>query len=259
MAHTAEVVFALERFEWAADDRLEVVGRWEGLDDRRKGRATLSVVEAGGRRRRLHALPGGPEPGEQPWRAEFAWDGNGAGLAGAELELGRLVVELPPPRRRRRRSTESQHTPPPLEDRRMEELELRLGEAQAELVELRDRLDDEADARRALEHELADSQQRLAAHDENAATLDAERAEVGRSVDAERADLERLREEVRRLRDELEARPAPALAPTPRRHAVEAQRAHPGTAAELWGARIAAAVLAGLLLLALALIVATFA
>src|SRR5215218_226275 len=104
MAQTSEVVFALERFEWADEDRLDVVGRWEGLSGRKLGRPLLTVVEPGGRRRRLHAMPGGQLAADRAWRASFTCEGGIVPVESAELELGRrLVVELPPPRRRRRR------------------------------------------------------------------------------------------------------------------------------------------------------------
>ena len=52
------VSFELERFEWAGDVRLDVVGRWQGLRGRRLSQPVLTVV-AGGESRRLVALPGG--------------------------------------------------------------------------------------------------------------------------------------------------------------------------------------------------------
>src|SRR5215218_1638111 len=106
MADTRELTFELERFEWAADDRLEVSGRWHGLTGRRLARPVLTV-EVDGRRRRLTALPGGQLPGTggEPWRATFAWPHGPADVESAELEIGRrLVVDLPAPRRRTRRT-----------------------------------------------------------------------------------------------------------------------------------------------------------
>src|ERR1700754_1924691 len=98
MPAVGEVSFELERFEWTSDNRLEVVGRWNGVRGRRISRPALTV-EAGGRRQRLS----GSQESDEPWTASFAWSGED--IAGAELEIGRsLVVELPPPRRRRRRS-----------------------------------------------------------------------------------------------------------------------------------------------------------
>src|SRR5919199_4230033 len=111
MAQVGELVFALERFEATDDDRLEVVGRWQGLEGRRLGRPVLTLTLTSGRRQRLSALPGGQPSaagGHAAWRASFTWDGDPATVEGAELELGRrLVVELPRPRRRRRRRSET--------------------------------------------------------------------------------------------------------------------------------------------------------
>jgi hypothetical protein len=105
MPPVGEVSFELERFEWTADDQLEVVGRWNGVRGRRIGRPALTV-DAGGRRQRVTGTQiSGPD---EPWRASFDWDGDRGEIAGAELEIGRsLVVELPPPRRRRRRGAAS--------------------------------------------------------------------------------------------------------------------------------------------------------
>jgi hypothetical protein len=71
------VTFEVERFEWVADDRLEVVGRWFGLRGHRFLRPTLDV-QAGGARHRMLALlehkPWAAEEGEE-WVAAFAWTG----------------------------------------------------------------------------------------------------------------------------------------------------------------------------------------
>jgi hypothetical protein len=87
-----DVSFDLERFRWVEEGRLEVVGRWTGLRSRR-GRPVLNV---GGRRVSGQVLS------EDPWRAVFAYEGE---ADGAELEIGRIVVDLPRPRRLRRRTT----------------------------------------------------------------------------------------------------------------------------------------------------------
>ena len=71
------VTFEVERFEWVADDRLEVVGRWFGLRGHRFLRPTLDVEVAGERRRMLAVLehkPWAAEDGED-WVAAFAWAG----------------------------------------------------------------------------------------------------------------------------------------------------------------------------------------
>jgi uncharacterized protein (DUF4415 family) len=207
-------------------------------------RPALTVVESSGRRRRLQALPSGQPAGEQPWRAAFAWDGNGATVERAELELGRrLVVELPPPRRprSRRRGGQTAALPTPA----VAALEAELAEAREELGRLHHELDEVTRERDALSGAHTAAEQSLG---EEHATAEKLRAEL-----AERA-----------------AAPAPSTEPAlaaartarPRRprgrpvHATGAHRvpAHPPNVKELWGARIAAAVLAGLLLVALALV-----
>jgi hypothetical protein len=243
MAQMAEVVFALERFEHADEDRLEVVGRWEGLEGRRMGRAVLTVVEAGGRRRRLNALPGG-QLGSAQWRASFAWSGDVASVERAELELGRrLVVELPPPRRRRRRP--SQRTgdaapaagatqpvdavpapvPPadPEAGRRLLALREALAAAERERDELRSRADRAEAARVELETQLEAARAELAERDDrlqaaeaaavgavedSTRRLEAERAllaeEAARRLEAARAQAAELRTGLATAREEAE-------------------------------------------------------
>ena len=94
------VTFEVERFEWAADDRIEVVGRWFGLRGHRFLRPTLDVQVAGERRRMLAVLehkPWAPEEGEE-WIAAFSWTGERAKLDEAELTVSPdLAVQLPLP------------------------------------------------------------------------------------------------------------------------------------------------------------------
>lgn len=92
--------FELERFEWKAPDRLEVAGKFHGLEDAQFDDAVLVVTGAGGAHR-LRAAPeigaGPPEHG-QSWRAQFVWDEKPVGVDAAALELGPdIVVELPAP------------------------------------------------------------------------------------------------------------------------------------------------------------------
>jgi hypothetical protein len=247
MAQTGEVVFALERFELSGEDRLEVVGRWEGLEGRRMGRPVLTVVDVGGRRRRIAALPRELDRA-QPWRASFAWEGDVTGIERAELELGRrLVVELPPPRRRRRR-TGSIEPVRAVEDAAA--LAEQLAAARAEADDLRERLrlaregiverDQRLMAAQAgAAQEAEDATSRLEAERAEAAELrtrlaeareDAERvrSEAAQAIAAEAEETERLRGELDgargeseralgaeraetlRLREELASRPAPA-------------------------------------------------
>jgi chromosome segregation ATPase len=230
MPAVGEVSFELERFEWTADDRLEVVGRWNGIRGRRIARPALTV-DAGGRRQRLS----GTQVSDDPWCASFAWAGED--IAGAELEIGRtLVVELPPPRRRRRRSGATAES-----DLRaqLEETRLALAALQAERDRLAARDDDAArqDTQRddrsaelaaALEERdrlLETARAESAERDRLAAELDAVRGEREPRVEAEqelaglrlahgslKASHEALEDELEELRairderDELNAR-----------------------------------------------------
>jgi hypothetical protein len=94
------VAFEVDRFEWTAADRLELVGRWSGLRGHRFLRPTLDV-EVGAERRRMLAdlehKPWAPEEG-QDWIAVFTWRGEPAHFDGAELTVSpELAVQLPAP------------------------------------------------------------------------------------------------------------------------------------------------------------------
>src|SRR4051794_25434940 len=246
MPAVGEVSFELERFEWTADDRLEVVGRWNGVRGRRISRPALTV-DAGGRRQRLS----GNQTSEEPWSASFSWSGDD--IAGAELEIGRtFVVELPPPRRRRRRSGASAES-----DLRaqLEETRAALAAAQSELAARAARaergdagaeLEEARAARAAAELQRDRLAAELASRDERLARQDAQRDDAS-------AELASLLSERDRLAAELEARrgddtaalaAARALADAEAerdRLAAELQAAHADTAAEqeLAGLRLA--------------------
>ena len=92
--------FELERFEWQAPDRLEIAGKFHGLQAPPAGDPVL-VVSGGGAAHRLEAVPeivdGPPEDGKA-WRAQFIWDEAPVGVDSAVLEVGPdIVVDLPPP------------------------------------------------------------------------------------------------------------------------------------------------------------------
>ena len=93
-------MFELDRFEWAAPDRLEVEGRWSQLRARRFVRPTLTLRGESGTHRLLALLehkPWAPDDNE-PWIAAFAWSGEPAGFESAELAVAsEIEVELPPP------------------------------------------------------------------------------------------------------------------------------------------------------------------
>ncbi|CAA9491679.1 MAG: hypothetical protein AVDCRST_MAG69-1384 [uncultured Solirubrobacteraceae bacterium] len=91
-----DLVLELERFAWAAPDRLEVVGRFTGLRNGRYDQPILVVHGADG----AHRLPAAGEPPVEGavWHAEFAWREAPVAFAVAELHLGPgVVLELPAP------------------------------------------------------------------------------------------------------------------------------------------------------------------
>jgi hypothetical protein len=94
------VTFAVERFGWVSDDRLEIAGRWFGLRGHRFLRPTLDVEVHDGHRRLLALLehkPWAADDGEE-WVAAFGWEGQPLELFAAELAVGPdLTVELPSP------------------------------------------------------------------------------------------------------------------------------------------------------------------
>lgn len=98
VAETA--AFELERFEWTADKRIEVEGRWLGVRGRRFVRPTLTLRADGEVRRMLALLDHKPwDPSQAEWIAAFAWDGEHDGIDEAELAVAPGVeVMLPAPR-----------------------------------------------------------------------------------------------------------------------------------------------------------------
>src|SRR3954453_22978746 len=78
------VAFDLERFAWEAPDRLEVSGRFSGLDGKRPAPPILVVHGADGTHR-LATVPGSvsgsPKDGRW-WRAAFAWQEPPTAFAG---------------------------------------------------------------------------------------------------------------------------------------------------------------------------------
>jgi hypothetical protein len=92
-------MFALDRFEWGAPDRLELAGRFSGLEGRPAAGPVLMVDGPDG----PHRLPAvgdgaGPPADGAPWAAAFAWLEAPVAFDHARLELGpALAVELPGP------------------------------------------------------------------------------------------------------------------------------------------------------------------
>jgi hypothetical protein len=96
-------VLEIERFEWAAPERIEIAGYWSGLRGRRFVRPTL-VLKGEGAPRRLLALlehkPWTAHEGEE-WVAAFAWEGEAVKFEGAQLNVGSGIdLDLPAPRMR---------------------------------------------------------------------------------------------------------------------------------------------------------------
>jgi len=209
------VQFEVERFEWAADDRLELEGRWFGLRGRRFIRPTLDV-EVDGESRRLLALmehkPWAAVDGED-WLAAFAWDGERGEIA-AELAVGPdLSFELPRPggagrgSAPKRLATAAAQAVQPARRVRDDGLERRVAAAERARVEavadaqaLRRALEQKERTVRELEDELRGArEERDAARAEAAAATEAEelRRELAAAIAARNAALEQAEESSR--------------------------------------------------------------
>jgi hypothetical protein len=199
------VTFEVERFEWAADDRLELVGRWFGLRGHRFLRPTLDVEVAGERRRMLAVLehkPWAAEDGEE-WIAAFPWTGEPARLEDAELTVSPdLAVQLPLPDV----ADDSRGTPAPAQpaERRAARrprtavLEDELAAAMAEITRLTEQLARERELHSEAGRELRE-RARLA--DQESKRLEAELEQAtGRLATAE-AHAESRLEAARKERD----------------------------------------------------------
>jgi len=204
MAEVRDVAFELERFAWTPPDRLEVVGRWSGLEGRRLGRPVLTLG-VGDEKIRLTAHPGGHFSRSGTWSAVFSYDGKPEEIAGAELEIGRrLVIDLPPPRRRKAAVDSAALDQ---ERRRREELQETLAERDAEITGLRDEAETalgERDSRiEALEAKMAEMRTKLEEAEQERELMRAE-------VEAARADAQTARAEVEASAERLQAERAAA-------------------------------------------------
>lgn len=109
------VVFELEHFHWAEPDRIELSGRWSGLQARRFVRPTLFLVDKDGRRRLLALLEHKPWEAEEGelWTAAFPWHGDPQAFDGAELAVTTgIEVELPAPDKTPTRRRKPRRFPP---------------------------------------------------------------------------------------------------------------------------------------------------
>jgi hypothetical protein len=218
MSEVGEVAFELERFGWSEPGRLEVVGRWSGLEGRRLGRPVLTV-EAGGHRRRLTALPGRQLTGSGEWRATFACGDDPESITGVVLEVGRrLVVDLPPPKKRRRAQADPSLERLHEERLRRETAEASLAERDAELVSLREEADaalaERENEAETLREELTTTRETLAAAEQERERLASELARVTADLGIRDQELTTAREELRRATVEAEERLAAERAAT---------------------------------------------
>src|SRR4051812_10659422 len=95
-ALTDGATFQLDRFEWAAPDRLEIAGSFDGVDA--ASVAPTLVVGSGDDARRLTGTPGDSKADGDQWTAAFLWQEPPVAFEAAELELGHgLSVVLPAP------------------------------------------------------------------------------------------------------------------------------------------------------------------
>jgi hypothetical protein len=207
------VSFEVERFEWAADDRMEVVGRWFGLRGHRFLRPTLDVAVGGERRRMLALLehkPWAAEEGEE-WTAAFAWAGERVRLEDAELTVSPdLAVQLPlpegdegpapeaiviaaervPARRPRTAVLEGELAEALAEVQRRGDEFAKLRETHSDMTrDLRDRARTAQERAKRLEAELEEARERIGAVEEEA------KRRLEAAADDSSTTLERMREE----------------------------------------------------------------
>ena len=214
-AQAGGLTFEVDRFDWAAPDRIEVIGRWYGLRGHRFMRPVLDV-SAGEDQRRLLALlehkPWAAEEGEE-WVAAFPWKGEPLDFDDAELALApSIAVELEPPRapggKKRKPAPDAKRThaaPSRPDGRTLDRLERELAAAQedreqlrAEVSLLEGRLAAERDAAERREAHRASREERAAAEERDAAIAERDAARAERD-EARRAALE-ARDRLKALR-----------------------------------------------------------
>jgi hypothetical protein len=223
------VTFEVERFDWASDDRLEVVGRWFGLRGHRFLRPTLDVEVRGERRRMLALLdhkPWAAEEGEE-WVSAFAWAGEPTRLDDAELTVSPdLAVQLPlpdsdeavtdaivstaerlPARRPRTAVLEEELAAALAEVRKRDDELAQLRETHSEMTrELRERARTAQEKAKQLEAELAETRDRMTAAEEEAKREhEAAEEERSRQLDGMREERDAATADRNRAEAEAEA------------------------------------------------------
>jgi chromosome segregation ATPase len=206
------VTFELERFEWAAPDRLQVAGTFAGLGEADVKPPTL-VLRGPEHTHRLAVADDRSKPPQdgKRWAATFAWTEAPEAFDAAELELAPdVVVELPEPHPGERSEVRearvaSEMTVNGAGGGAAERLHL-----QSELLAAQEEAREARDARARLEAELERARQDVSAERDGRAA-DAERfrdglATVRASADEALADLRAEHEgAVAELRADLRA------------------------------------------------------
>src|SRR3954447_2441079 len=192
--------FQLDRFEWAAPDRLEIAGSFAGVDA--PSVTPTLVVGSGEGGRRLTGTPLDSDVGGEQWTAAFLWQEPPLAFEAAELELGHgLSVVLPAPGSSDEALAIRGGAPPAADTLRLQAALLAAEEEAREVQSVH---------RRALQ-ELARARDDLEA-ERSAHAADAERFKHGlaqvrdageQALAASEAELATLRERVRELEAEV--------------------------------------------------------
>jgi hypothetical protein len=227
------VAFELERFEWVADDRIELVGRWSGLRGHRFLRPTLDVVVDGERRRMLAVLehkPWAAESGEE-WVAAFTWHGDRTIFDEAELTVSPdLAVELPAAggsRTASKKKAAGAVDSRPARRPRTAVLEEELASVVAEAQELREQLRTEQTNVRGLETQLRLAREEMSAAQEerDAARGQADEARTAADAAHEEAATARKRTESAQAEADAARKEAQAAMPEAGRLRVQLEEA----------------------------------
>src|SRR5215213_2882743 len=197
--------FQLDRFEWAAPDRLEIAGSFAGIEP--PSAAPTLVVGGADGRRRLTATPVESPVGGEQWTAAFLWQEPPVPFEEVELELGDgLSVVLPAPGSGDAALAIRGAARPAAETLRL----------QAALLAAQEEAREASAAHAQVLQELARVREDLEA-ERSAHAADAERFKQGltqvrdageEALAATEGELARLRERVRELEGELDDIPA---------------------------------------------------
>jgi hypothetical protein len=215
---SAGASFALERFEWATPDLLEVSGRFSSVPQAAVAEPVLIVRSGDGTHRLGIAPQSGPRParvglrrfGGGQWRALFAWSGPPRSVEAAALELGEeFIVELPPPgatkRTGRRVLDVGRQAAPRLTGTDQILLQADLAAAREEAEDARGLLHEARQAALRLRQDLdAQRKRREAEATRFRATLERMRGTAEEAVSAERGSAEALRAGLREAQEAAE-------------------------------------------------------